>query len=119
MEPTPHDRGWRYQSSTLVMQWDPARQQMGYLHRTMPSVEARGIPYTWMGWTLASAQEQCHRDNTRLMQAEARAAWQAQQTAAATALDAFMGSCLDTVLARHRETERRRQGQVRRGRKTA
>ena len=119
MTPTPHDSGWRYQPAQLVPQWDPARQRMVYMHPTQPTVQQHGPQETRMGCTLASAQEMCRLENIRLAQAEARAARQAQQRAAGTAWDALMDSCLDTVLARQRETEHRREGQRQRPQHTA
>jgi hypothetical protein len=60
------DRDFHFDPRNLFPQWDSAAQRFGYLHPNKPSVQALGFAATFMGWTLAGAQEMCRLENIRL-----------------------------------------------------
>lgn len=60
--------GWQYDPRALVPQWDPTAHRTAYRHPTPPWTHDHGPTETVMGYTLASAQEMCRLENSRLAQ---------------------------------------------------
>jgi hypothetical protein len=60
--------GWQYEPRRLFPQWDATAQRMSYRHPTPPWLQDHGPTDTWMGYTLAGAQEMCRLENITLAQ---------------------------------------------------
>lgn len=75
MTPT-QARPWQYDPLRLFLQWDAVARRMSYRHPAPPWQQDHGARDTFMGHTLAGAQEMCRLENIALQRRGTRqGAW--------------------------------------------